>query len=174
MKQDFAQQINNTIHSVLNEVHTAMPGKIVAYKNGLVDVKPLLTFRTPTGQNMEYPVIYNVPLVLAQGKSCGIAIPINAGDSCLLVIAEQSMDAWISDTEEDDTQLKFDLTNAICIPGLSKASVSAQEEANSSDSVVIACGSNKICVSESSIAVWGNVKVNGNLTCTGTVKGSNI
>lgn len=170
MKQDFAQQINNSIHSVLNEIHTAMPAKIVAYNNGLVDVKPTLSYKTPQGENMEYPVIYSVPLVLAQSNNCSIAVPIKAGDDCLLIIAEQSMDAWMSNAEEDDTQLRFDLSDAICIPGLSKASVSAQEEANSSDSVVIACGSNKICVSDSSVAVWGNLKVNGSIYYTNQCK----
>ena len=173
MKQDFVQQIHNTIHEVMNEIHTAMPGKIASYSDGTVSVKPSLRYKTPQGKYMAYPMIANVPIVVPHGGNAAIAVPIKPGDDCLIIVSEQSIDEWLSGAE-DDTQLKFDLTNAICIPGLSKASIEAQEEANSTDSVVIAYGSNKICVSDECIAVWGDLKVEGNLTCTGEVKGSNI
>lgn len=169
MRQDFVQQIYNTIHEVVNEIHTAMPGKIVEYSGGMASVKPSLRFKTPKGEYLPYPVIANVPVVVTRGKNAAIAVPIKAGDDCLIIISEQAIDEWASGAE-DDTQLKFDLTNAICIPGLSSASMEAQEEANSTDSVVIACGNNKICVSDESIVVWGDVKVEGNLTYTGEIE----
>lgn len=172
MKQDFVQQIHNTIHEVMSEIHTAMPGKIVEYAEGMATVKPSLRFKTPKGEYLPYPVITNVPVVVTRGTNAVIAVPIKPEDDCLIIVSEQSIEEWMSGTE-DDTQLKFDLTNAICIPGLSKASTEAQEEANSTDSVVIACGTNKICVSNESVAVWGDVKVEGNLTCTGEIKSSN-
>lgn len=173
MKQDFVQQIVNTVHNIMNEMHTAMPGKIVSCSGGMASVKPSLRYRTPKGKYLSYPVISNVPIVVPHGKNASIAVPINAGDDCLIIISEQAIDEWLSGAE-DDTQLKFDLTNAICIPGLCRTSIDAQEEANSTGGVVIACGENKICVSDESIAVWGELKVEGNLTCTGTIKGSNI
>lgn len=173
MKQDFAQQINNTIHDVMHEIHTAMPGKILSYKEGMVSVRPSLRYKTPKGEFLQYPVIANVPIVVPHGGSTSIAVPINAGDDCLIIISEQAIGEWLSGTE-DDTQLRFDLTNAICIPGLCRTALEAQEEANSTDSVVIASGGNKIRVSNESVAVWGDLKVEGNLTCTGVIKGSNI
>lgn len=173
MKQDFVQQIHNTIHEVMNEIHTAMPGKIVSYSGGVVSVKPSLRYKTPQGKYLNYPLIANVPIVVPHGKNAAIAVPIKAGDDCLIIISEQAIDEWASGAE-DDTQLKFDLSNAICIPGLSKASIEAQEEANSMDSVVIACGESKIYISDECITVRGDLKVEGNIECTGEVKGSNI
>lgn len=173
MLQDFVQQIHNTIHEVMNEMHTAMPGKIVSYSGGMASVRPSLRYKTPRGKYMQYPVISSVPVVVPHGGNASIAVPIKAGDDCLIIVSEQSLDEWMSGAE-DDTQLLFDLSNAICIPGLCKTSIDAQEEANSTGGVVIACGGNKICVSNESIAVWGDLKVEGNLTCTGEVKGSNI
>lgn len=173
MKQDFVQQIHNTIHEVMNEMHTAMPGKIVSYNGGTVSVKPSIRFKTPQGKYLSYPVIANVPIVVPHGGNAAIAVPVKAGDDCLIIVSEQAIDEWRSGAE-DDTQLRYDLTNAICIPGLCRTGIEAQEEANSLGGVVVACGSNKICVSDEVIAVWGDLKVEGNLTCTGTVKGSNI
>lgn len=157
MKQDFVQQINNTIHEVMDEIHTAMPGKIAGYANGLVKVKPSIKYKTPKGEYIDYPIIENVPLVVPHSGDTVIAVPVKAGDDCLIIIAEQSLDAWIAGAE-DDTQLKFDLTNAICIPGLTKTDLSAQQEANSKGCIVMS----------------GDVMIKGNLTCTGIVKGSNI
>lgn len=173
MKQDFVQQIVNTVYDVMNEMHTAMPGKIVSYSGGMVSVRPSLRYKTPQGKYMQYPVISNVPIVVPHGGSASIAVPVKPGDDCLIIVSEQAIDEWVSGAE-DDTQLKFDLTNAICIPGLCKTSMEAQEEANSTDSVVISCGTNKLCISNESVAVWGDLTVEGNLTCTGEVKGSNI
>lgn len=172
MKQDFVQQINNTIHDVMNEIHTAMPGKIISYSGGTVSVKPSMRYKTPQGKYLSYPVISNVPIVIPHGGNASIAFPVKAGDDCLIIVSEQAIDEWVSDAE-DDTQLKFDLTNAICIPGLCRSSIEAQEEANRTSGVVIACGTNKICLSDESVAVWGDLKVEGNIICTGRVEGSN-
>ncbi len=173
MKQDFAQQINNSIHDVMNEMHTAMPGKILSCSGSTASVQPSLRFKTPKGQFLQYPVISNAPIVVPHSGNAAIAVPIKPGDDCLIVVSEQAIDEWSSGAE-DDTQLKFDLTNAICIPGLCRTSIEAQEEANGTDSVVIACGSNKICVSDIVIAIRGNVEIEGKLTCTEEVKASNI
>ena len=173
MLQDFVQQIHNTIHEVMNEIHTAMPGKIISYSNGMVSVRPSLRFKTPKGDYMQYPVISSVPVVVTHGGNASIAVPIKPGDDCLIVVSEQSLEEWLSGAE-DDTQLKYDLTNAICIPGLCKTQFDVQEEANRTGGVVIGCGNNRIYVSNESIAVRGDLKVEGNLTCTGAVKGSNI
>lgn len=171
MLQDFVQQIHNTIHEVMNEMHTAMPGKIVSYSKGLVNVRPSIRYKTPSGKYMQYPVISGVPIVVPHGGNASITVPIKAGDDCLIIVSEQSLDEWLSGAE-DDTQLLFDLTNAICIPGLCKTKIDAQEEANKTGGVVIACGSNKLYVSNESVAVSGNLKIEGNLTCTGAVKGN--
>ena len=46
-----------------------------------------------------------------------MAFPVKPGDGCLIIIAEQSIDYWLYG-QETETDLAFDLTNAICIPGL--------------------------------------------------------
>lgn len=172
MLQEVVQEVENTAKQIMNEIHTAFPGTISSYSPGsnTATVKPSVSFTTPKGKSMNYPAITNVPVVVphSTGTGIGIAFPIKAGDSCLIVCAEQSLDSWQSD-KEDDTDMKFDISNAICIPGLSNSSVDLQQEANDKNAVVIGCGDKKICVSESGIAISGDVTVDGNITCTGTI-----
>lgn len=172
MVQEVVQEVENTVKQIMNEIHTAFPGTISSYSPGsnTATVKPSVSFTTPKGKSMNYPAITNVPVVVPHSTSegIGIAFPIKAGDTCLIVCAEQSLDGWQSD-KEDDTELKFDISNAICIPGLSNASVDLQQEANSKDAVVVGCSGKKIYVSESGIDIIGDVNVKGNIACTGTV-----
>lgn len=177
MLQEFVQNVEDTARDVMEELHTAIPGKFVGYDpdTGMAEVKPYGMFRAPTGKNMEYPVLTEVPVILPQCFSLGveIAFPIKKDDDCLLIISEQELDAWLYD-EESDAELHFDLTSAIAIPGLSREKNSAMSEACKSGSLVLKCGSNKISISKNGVAIQGNLIVDGNITVTGTLDGSNI
>lgn len=177
MLQEFVQNVEDTARDVMEELHTAIPGKFLSYDpdTGMAEVKPYGMFRAPTGKNMEYPVLTEVPVILPQCSSLGveIAFPIQAGDDCLLIISEQELDSWLY-REESDAELHFDLTSAIAIPGLSREKNSAMPEACKSGSLVLKCGSNKISISKNGVAISGNLTVDGNITATGIVDGSNI
>lgn len=163
MKQEFVQAVEDTIHNVMQEMHTAMPGKIISYDAGTVSVQPALKYKTPDGKKMDYPVLSNVPVVISCGGGSAAAFPIKPGDDCLIIIAEQAIDGWIADAD-DDTELKYDLTNAICIPGLCKTSVEAQEEANTRGTIVIRCPPG------AAVTVRGDLKVYGNIFYSGEIQ----
>ena len=163
MKQEFVQAVEDTIHSVMREMHTAMPGKIINYDAGTVSVQPSLKYKTPDGKKLDYPVLSNVPVVIACGGNSAVAFPIKPGDDCLVIIAEQAIDGWLADAD-DDTELKYDLTNAICIPGLCKVPVEAQEEANNKGTIVIRCPQG------AAVTVRGDLKVEGNIFYSGDIQ----
>ncbi len=121
MMQEFVQEIQNTVQRGLRGIHTAMPGRIVSFDaaKGIATVKPAMKFKKPDGKTMDFPQVTGVPVVFPQGAGQGatIAFPVKPGDSCLLVVAEQSLDYW-QYGQETSTDLAFDMTNAICIPGL--------------------------------------------------------
>lgn len=108
------------------------------------------------------PVLLNVPVVISCGGGCVAAFPIKPGDNCLIIIAEQALDGWLSDAD-DDTDLRYDLTNAICIPGLCKESVEAQEEANRKETIVIRCPPG------AAVTLKGDLKVEGNIVYSGDI-----
>lgn len=96
MMQEFVQEIQNTVQRGLRGIHTAMPGRIVSFDaaKGIATVKPAMKFKKPDGKTMDFPQVTGVPVVFPQGAGQGatIAFPVKPGDSCLLVVAEQSLD----------------------------------------------------------------------------------
>lgn len=104
-----------------------------------------------------------------------IAFPVKAGDGCLIIVAEQSIDYWLYG-QETDTDLDFDLTNSICIPGLFAKANPVMAEACNGNAVVVDVKGTKVTVKSGAVQVDaatitlnGNVTVKGNFTTTGGV-----
>lgn len=174
MIQEFVQQINNSIKKEIRGMHTAMPGTIVSFDPGkmLATVLPGMKFKKPDGKTIDYPQITGVPVVFPQGagQQCTVAFPVKAGDGCLIVIAEQSLDYWMYG-QETATDLAFDMTNAMCIPGLFATPNAAVQAACSANAVVIDTKGTRITVKGGSVEIdAAEVKINGNLTVSGSVQ----
>ncbi len=172
MMQEFVQAIYNAIDKKIGEVHTCVPGKIVSFdaSTGLATVLPTMQFKRPDGTRMDYPQISGVPVVIPQasGQNAVIAYPVKAGDGCLVLFSEQSIDYWMYG-QQTDTDLKFDLTNAICIPGLFPKVNGALSDACKLDAVIIKNGTASISLKNGGITVNGNLTVNGKITAIGDV-----
>lgn len=188
MMQEFVQQVEETARAVVDEIHTAMPGTIISFdpKSGTAVVKPNGKYVTADLKQIDYPQITDVPVVIpfCQAAGVGIAFPVVKGDSCLIIISEVELDEWRTGAESEGS-LRFDLTNAVCIPGLLEGGLNhlakacqnnavivtagSSEVMVSDDCVAITSGSAKLTVSESGIAIGGNLKVNGNIIYTGTI-----
>lgn len=175
MRQEFTQQIEKTAQAVVNDIHTALPGQVVSFnaEKGTATVKPIGKFITSDNIVLAYPDIAEVPVVFPCSVNAGIAFPVMPGDNCLLIISEVELDEWRNGAEAEGS-LKFDLTNAIAIPGLLNTGNGLISEAISKNGVVIASGNNKICVSGSGISVSGNLSVSGDISCAGEVKSGEI
>lgn len=174
MLQEFVQEINNSIKKEIQGIHTAMPGTIVSFDPGkmIATVLPGMKFKKPNGTTIDYPQITGVPVVFPQGASqqCTVAFPVKAGDGCLIIVAEQSLDYWMYG-QETATDLAFDMTNAICIPGLFSSANAAVEAACSANAVVIDAKGTRITVKGDSVEInAAEVKINGNLTVSGSVQ----
>ena len=161
MMDEFAQQVHDTALDVVNSIHTCIPGEIYDFDPTTVtaSVLPKMLFKKPDGTAIAYPVISGVPVVIPQsaGQGATIAYPIRKGDGCLLLVAEQSLDYWMYG-QATDTDLKFDLSNAVCIPGLF---------AKANTALAKACASNAIVISAPAVILDGNVTINGNTKVNG-------
>lgn len=176
MIQEFVQEINNSIKKEIRSMHTAMPGTIVSFDPGKMTatVLPGMMFKKPDGNTIAYPQITGVPVVFPQGanQQCTVAFPVKAGDGCLIVIAEQSLDYWMYG-QETSTDLAFDMTNAMCIPGLFTGSNDAVQAACAANAVVVDAKGTRITVKNGSVEIdAAEVKIKGNLTVEGAVKSS--
>ena len=169
MMQKFVQEMKNLVADMINQLHTALPGRIESYDTGTgqATVLPLGKYKLPNGTSLDYPKITGVPVLCIQAaaQSATIALPVKAGDTCLLIIAEQALDDWLYDAESQ-TDLKFDLTNCIAIPGLFAQANGVVADACNQNAVIIDCGK-RITVDKSGVTISGDVKILGKVTIEG-------
>lgn len=120
-----------TIEQVLNEfiinklstkLNTAIPAVIESYEHeyARASVIPTISKKYVDGQVIDYKPIENIPVITLRTQNSIVHLPINKGDTVLLIICQRSMDKWLKDgliTPPSDRR-QFDITDAIAIPGL--------------------------------------------------------
>lgn len=188
MLQEVVGEIEKSIRAMVNEVHTALPGRIISYNasKGTASIQPIGKFRTPKGKVLDYPVVSEVPVVFpyCYRADVGIAFPVVKGDTCLIVVSEIELDEWRSGATSEGS-LHFDLSSAIAIPGLLRSGNKMTTKASEKRAVIIGAPGTEVCVSsdgveigvgevtfaisESGIAIGGNLIVEGDISYTGTL-----
>lgn len=108
---DFVASLRTLIQSELLDFNTSIEGTVQSYKNGLVTVLPDATKRFADGDELPFPLLYNVPIRWPSfnGGQCGIKGPIRSGDKVLIVFSQQARDGT------DDAR-RFDITDAYAVP----------------------------------------------------------
>lgn len=174
MIQELVDEVRETAKTVTKGMHTAVPCTIVTYdaSAGLASVQPKAKYKKPDGNTMDYPLVSGVPVVFPQSQNVTIAFAVKPGDDCLLVFAENALDYWLYG-QETDTDLKFDLSNAIAIPNIRPVGNAVMQEACSEDAAIVQVGGTKLKVKSDGIFIVGDVKVEGEITCSGDVKANN-
>ena len=175
MMQEFVQQAKNLMSDMIGQIHTAIPGRISSFDPASCQatVQPIGKFKKPDGSTLDFPAVSGVPVVLIQssGQHATIAYPIKSGDGCLLIFSEQALDSWMSGGNQK-SELRFDLTNCMAIPGLFVFGNPVVQEACSEDAIIIDNNGKRITLSNQNIAVRGDVTIEGNLNINGTITAS--
>lgn len=109
--------IRQAVDAKLCNVHTALPGIVVDYDpvTNKATIQPALNKNYSSGV-IPMPILENVPIMFPNF----IKFPVVEGDYVLLIFAERSLDLWLSvggQVTPTDPR-KFDLSDAIAIPGL--------------------------------------------------------
>lgn len=158
MKMELVDAITNQAEQMIDGIHTAIPGRIeeVNFDAGTAVVKPYGFYTLPTGEKMNYPRINDVPMVFPQSETLGacFAFPVVPGDSCLLIVSEDVLDYWLYN-RDTGSNVKHDLTNSVCIPGLSRKIGKAFKEAANSRSLIITQGDSIVSLSDGNIVLEG-------------------
>lgn len=170
MMQEFVESVNKVAKKTVSQIHTAVPAVITAFDagKGLATVQPKAKFKKPNGETMDYPSIGGVPVVFPQSQNVTIAFPIKAGDNCLLVFGEKALDYWLYG-KETDTELNFDLSNAIAIPSLATVGNATMQMACDEDAAVVQAGDTVLKVKGDAVYIKGDLKVEGKITATDDV-----
>ena len=149
MNSELVHRITETAQKAAERIHTAIPATIVSYDpaKGQATVKPTMKFTTQGGNIIDYPQVSGVPVVYQQhmGQKATIGFPVKPGDGCLLVVSEQSLDYWMYG-QDTGTNLKFDLTNAIAIPGLFSKANAVVKEACEQDAIIVDVSGTRLTV----------------------------
>lgn len=130
----------DSVYSVLNSVHTALPGIVKSFdpSTNKATIQPALNKKYVTGP-MPMPILENVPVMFPRGGDFSMTFPLKEGDYVLLIFIERSIDLWVSvggQVTPDDPR-KFDLSDAIAIPGIMPFNGSFPENDNESFSLII-------------------------------------
>lgn len=123
MSDETVAILNTFVGSLLEDVHTALPGRIESYEGHSerkARVKPLVMVRPRVGGAIEIPPIDNVPVVFPSSGAAELIFPLQRGDGCLLIFSEAALGSFLEGTgaTEPETSHRHALTDAICIPGL--------------------------------------------------------
>ena len=118
------EYLDNTITEIvqgeLENVHTALPAKIVTFDGSLASVQPSVRKKYRDGTVLQMPVINGVPVMFPRTIRGGFIYDLLPGDFGFLVFSERNIDNWVL-TGADSTPAdsgKFDLNDCIFIPGV--------------------------------------------------------
>lgn len=117
--------LNNAMDYHLTNMYTAIPGTVITVRDGLnqqsVDVQPVISLRNEEGDDYtERPPIVNVPLQMPITSLGGLSIPIQKGDSVMLIFSMRGLDVWKrgggGSAPPSDMRM-FDIRDCVAIPG---------------------------------------------------------
>lgn len=115
------------VQSELSKVRTAIAGTVVSYdhttQKATVQVAVRDKVRAARGgaiENVDVPLLANVPVVFPRATGYADTFPLSAGDSVWIMFAYRSLDEWKTTggaTNDAQDVRRFDLSDAVCIPG---------------------------------------------------------
>jgi len=130
----FSSVIQAHIEQRLCDLHVALPASIVTYDRAQqkASVQPLLKRQRSDGTLITWPIVNNVPVMFPRSGKFSLTFELVKDDSGLIVISERSLDKWLSSGGLVDPAdfRKFDISDAVFIPGLFAFNDSAPAEAN--------------------------------------------
>jgi hypothetical protein len=119
---DIVNLLKKLSNHVANSIRVCMPAKIETYdfKTQQASVKIDMKELYDNGSTIDYPVVSGVPVVFMSSGGASITMPVNRGDSCLLVYADRDMSNWLlgGTGQKPDSTRMHNLSDAIAIMGL--------------------------------------------------------
>lgn len=163
------------------DLRTAVPAVVVAISGDgtTVDVQPAINMaQTLDGQTrgISMPVLAGVPLAVLGSTSGGffVCVPVRPGDDGLLIVCDRALDNWQYGSGTAMPPLgpsprHHDLTDAVFIPGLQRASSGIPAYPTDRVSVRNRAGTVQLQVSDTGVDVIGALRVAGNVTVVGSI-----
>jgi hypothetical protein len=94
---DPEENLRLVLDAARSSMWSSLPGVVVSFSPGAmtVSVQPTISqVNTRDGEQVNLPVLQDVPVVFPGGGGATLTFPISAGDECLLVFASRAIDSW--------------------------------------------------------------------------------
>lgn len=158
---------------IQSNIHTSTVAKITAVNGKTISCKPVVN-RVVDGQSIELPEFVEVPPIFLCGGDSHIAMPIKAGDYCLLIFSERCFDRWYHGQDfMPPLELRMhDYSDGFALVGLKSFSGAINIPEN-----ILINGDTDIegnVIHDGDYTLNGNLTVNGNITATGTLSAASM
>jgi hypothetical protein len=124
--EDLVQRI---VNKALRETRVSMPGRIIGYDAATrrARVQIIGSEVLPDGRTVQQPVITDVPVFMPNGGGAAITMPIGAGDTGVLVFADQDIGGWTIDDDgrAPDSGRRHSINDAMFMPGAGRGEADA-------------------------------------------------
>ena len=108
---------------ISSSVRVAMPGIIENYdfKECRASIKIDMQELYRNDTSVDYPVIFNVPVIFPRCGGAEITMPVNRGDTCLVMFMDRDIKSWVlgASGTKPETRRMHHLNDAVAIMGLS-------------------------------------------------------
>jgi hypothetical protein len=165
MSDHLVDAIESGVQSMLGEINTAMPGRIVSYDpaTNRAVVQPSLPKMLADGTPLPAPTIAEVPVLWPAIGGAVFTMPVRPGDEVWLQFSQRSLDQWLGgDDSAPNDPRSFDLSDAVAIPGLRRDLPPVDP-----DAVVLQMGGAAIRIEPGGLVrIIGNLMVEGGIIST--------
>ena len=121
--------VEQTVESRIRRMHVAGPGRVKKYdaQTRTVDIEPMIVPPLPEGtdeddgdEDAPLPVLMNVPVMFPRAGGVEITLPVQAGDTMLIVWTDWDLGRWRAsgDKRRPISTAKHGVSGAVAIPGL--------------------------------------------------------
>lgn len=142
----FPEMIKIALEHFLSDVNVCLPGKIIKvidHKKRKISVQPQIKRVYLNNEELEPPIIENVPLMFYGSSKAIWHFPIEVGDHVIVIFSQRSLDNWLSSgrLSTPGERRFFDLSDAIAIPTI-QSFKSNHSQIDNADSVYLSVSGN--------------------------------
>lgn len=131
---DIVDLVKGLRETTSNNLRVAMPAKIESYdyKTQKASVKIDMKELTKDNKEVDYPVVNAVPVMFPSSGGASLTMPVQKGDTCLLVFADRNIDAWLlgGSGQKPSGNRSHALSDAIAIVGLNQFTKASKAKNN--------------------------------------------
>ena len=169
---DFQMLGDNSLKNVLERFEKNLLTKLNCVKVGKIKTFYANT-QTADIEIDNYPQISGVPVSFICGSNFSIQVPVQSGDSCIVLFCDGDLDNWVNGDGYIPafSQDKHGLNGAIALLGITNLLTKVENYITSG--IRIKYKNTELEVGDSGVSVKGDLSVSGDIVATGKIEAGN-